>query len=372
VTFRVTVPDDLTAVCNGQLTSEELLPENRKRFTWEVTYPINNYNVTLNIAKYAHFYDKYESNEGEILDLDYYVLEYNLEKAKKQFKQVEPTLSCFGEVFGEYPFWDDGFKLVETPYLGMEHQSAIAYGNFYMPGYLGRHPKGFPFDYIIIHETGHEWFGNSISCNDLSEMWIHESFTTYMEALYVECHQGYAKSIEYLNAFKPYIANKEPIIGPENVNWEDWEHGDHYYKGSWMLNTLRHTLDDESIWPDLLKGFYQKHKISNVVSQDFFSFVNEFTGKNYDLFFQQYLRYTKIPKFEYYLEKKGKSLNVQYRLISDVDLVMAVRFGDPEAYQKLEAGPEWQSITFKGLKEEDFEVATDLYLIKSKKVKWVD
>ncbi|MEM6380345.1 MAG: M1 family metallopeptidase, partial [Bacteroidota bacterium] len=295
VTFSITVPEELTAVCNGQLTSEALLEGGLKKFTWEVTYPINNYNVTLNIAKYAHFYDEYESVDGRILDLDYYVLEYNLDKAKKQFKQVEPTLSCFGEVFGEYPFWEDGFKLVETPYLGMEHQSAIAYGNFYLPGYLGRHPKGFDFDYIIIHETGHEWFGNSISCNDLSEMWIHESFTTYMEAIYVECTQGYEKSVEYLNAFRGYIANKEPILGPDNVNWEDWEHGDHYYKGMWMLHTLRHTLGDESTWYDLLKGFYQKHKISNVVSEDFYTFVNEFTKKDYDPFFEQYLQYTKVP-----------------------------------------------------------------------------
>lgn len=367
--MNITVPKDLIAVCNGKLIDQKPVEEDLMQYSWKVTYPINNYNVTLNIAKYAHFHDEYESQEGDILDLDYYVLEENLEAAKKQFKQVQPTLSCFGEVFGEYPFWNDGYKLVETPYLGMEHQSAIAYGNYYQPGYLGRHPKGFDFDYIIIHESGHEWFGNSISINDLSEMWIHESFTTYTEAVYVECTQGYEASVEYLNAFKGYIANKEPILGPLDVNWEDWEAGDHYYKGMWMLHTLRHTLADEATWHDLLKGFYQKHKISNVVSADFYNFVNEFTGKDYTPFLDQYLKYPKIPTFQYYLEKKGKNLIVNYRLESDVELSMPIRFGNPDDYLKLEVGPEWQEVSIKKLAEDDFKVAKELYLVKSKEVK---
>ncbi len=220
----VTVPKRLFVASNGNLREEvELDNRYQKRYDWFVSYPINNYNISLGIGSYVHFDSTYVAFDGEVLELDYYVLDYNEDRARKQFRQVGPMLAAYEHYFGKYPFWQDGYALIETPFLGMEHQSAIAYGNRYMRGYLGGLiPDDMDWDYIIIHETGHEYFGNSISVADHAEMWIHESFTTYMETLYVEYRYGKKDALRYIGTQRPFIQNESPILGPSGVNFDDF------------------------------------------------------------------------------------------------------------------------------------------------------
>ena len=297
-------------------------------------------------------------------------MSYNLETAQKHFQQVHKVLACFERFFGKYPFWEDGFALIETPYLGMEHQSGIAYGNEYMRGYLGSLiPYDMNWDYIIVHETGHEYFGNSISCNDLSEMWIHESFTTYMEALFVECAYSYEDAIRYLKTQRRFILNREPILGPKDVNWEDWGGSDHYYKGAWILHTLRHIINDDAKWWDLLKGFYEANSLSNVTPQQFVDYVNTCTGRDFSTFFEQYLEYPKIPTFVYELNETKKGLRLRYKWEADAtgfDMPLLVGKGEP--YQMIYPTTQWQEMIFEDMKANAFKVPTDLFYIKVKEV----
>lgn len=315
--MRFTVPSELYCVSNGNLIDTQIGKKNTS-YTWQVNYPINNYNVTFNIAKYTHFSDYYISTDGDTLALDYYVLPQNLERAKEHFKQVPGVLEAFEYYFDKYPFWKDGFALVETPYLGMEHQSAIAYGNKYMRGYLGGMiPPEMDWDYIIVHETGHEYFGNSISSRDHAEMWIHESFTTYMEALYVEYHFGYEQVDRYLSFQRRHV-NAEPIVGPLGVNYTEWNGSDMYFKGSWVLHTLRHVINDDKKWFGLIKEFYNKYKFQNIESKDFFTFTNTYTDEDFDKFFEQYLYKADIPTLQYHV-RKGKIENtISYKWKADV------------------------------------------------------
>lgn len=367
--IRIAVPAGYTCVANGNLR-QTVKDGEYTRYDWFVSYPINNYNVTLNIGKYVHFSDTYTAKDGEKLALDYYVMPYNEKKAKEHFKQVHSVLACYEHYFDKYPFWRDGFALVETPYLGMEHQGAIAYGNKYMRGYLGGMiPKGMDWDYIIVHETGHEYFGNSISCNDIAEMWIHESFTTYMEALYVEHTYNYEQAVGYLVSQLPYIRNREPIIGPLDVNFDKWQGSDHYYKGAWILHTLRNTLRDNKKWFELLKGFYRKHALSNIVSRDFFNYVNTFTGRNYDAFFEQYFYNAPLPEFEYELEAKGANCRIRYKWTADVPgFNMPIMVGKKGAYEWLSPTSEWQTAVIKNVSPADFKVATEFFLVREKRV----
>lgn len=333
---------------------------------WKVTYPINNYNVTLNIAPYAHFSDTYTALDGQKLDLDYYVLPENLEKAKAQFKQVHPTLRAFEKWFGKYPFWRDGFALVETPYLGMEHQGAIAYGNNYMNGYMGFSPPGVKFDYIIVHETGHEWFGNSVSCNDLAEMWLHESFTTYTESVFVEEQYGYEKMLGYVNFFGMQVENNQPMVGPFNVNFEDYT-TDIYYKGALMLNTLRHSINNDKLWRDIMKGFYTKFTIRNASGQDFIDFVNEKTGYDYTSFFEHYLYHAKLPELEYTVKQTGKDTKIRFRWKSPVkNLAFPIFFevGPNKARHSLTPTTEWQELTIKKCKADGVSFSRKHFYVK--------
>ncbi|MEN0051755.1 MAG: M1 family metallopeptidase [Bacteroidota bacterium] len=370
MSIKIAVPDQLVCAANGELRQKKSLPNGYTRYDWFVSYPINSYNVSVNIADYANFKETYTAEDGDELELDYYVLSYNLEKAKKHFKQTHKVLACFEKYFGKYPFWEDGFGMVETPYLGMEHQGVIAYGNKYMRGYLGGLiPRDMKWDYIIVHETGHEYFGNSISAGDIAEVWIHESFTTYMEALYVECTTTYEDAVRYLQSQRGFIRNQEPIVGPLNVNFEGWGGSDHYYKGSWVLHTLRHAIGDDEVWFDLLRSFYNRYAISVIKTEDFVNFVNQCTKKDYNPFFEQYLFHPKIPILEYRLTQKGKKLQVEYRWQADVEAFdMPILVGTKDRYTRIEPTSKWKKTTLPKTNEADFKVATELFYVHTKRL----
>ncbi len=368
--IRVAVPEGLMCVSNGNLV--HTLPQKNgfTRYDWKVSYPINNYNVTVNIADYAHFSETYCAEDGDSLSLDYYVLKESVSKAKKQFQQVPEMLRCFEYYFGKYPFWEDGYAMVETPYLGMEHQSAIAYGNKYMRGYLGGLiPPDMDWDYIIIHETGHEYWGNSISCEDHAEMWIHESFTTYMEALYVECTYSYADAVRYLLSQRKYIQNVQPIVGPMDVNWDEWSSSDHYYKGSWILHTLRHVINDDDLWFSILKDFYTDHQRSHITSQVFFDYVMQRTKLDLHSFFSQYLYYTQAPKLLYraYEKDGGIALSCKWDVQVD-DFKMPILVGDPFNYTQIQAEDQRKDFFIENCSLNDFQIADDLFYIDVLKI----
>lgn len=368
--ISVAVPNPLKCIANGSLRSQTPEGKNHTRYEWFVSYPINNYNITLNIGDYVHFSDTYTAAGGDTLALDYYVMPYNLEKARKHFRQVKPTLACFERYFGKYPFWNDGFALVETPYLGMEHQSAIAYGNNYMRGYLGGMiPADMNWDYIIVHETGHEYFGNSLGCRDLADMWIHESFTTYMESLFVECSSGYADAVRYLQGQRNFT-NRQPILGPKDVNWHNWSGSDHYNKGAWVLHTLRHVIADDELWFGLLRDFYEKYALQQIETEDFIRFVNQRTGEDYSAFFEQYLWHPAIPVLRIKTEQKGENVKLTYRWEADAagfNMPVLVENGGKKWRIRPTAGKTKTTILENCLAE-DLRVAKELFLIQVKKM----
>ncbi|PJB13375.1 MAG: peptidase M1 [Flavobacteriales bacterium CG_4_9_14_3_um_filter_40_17] len=294
-TIKVAVPDGLMNVSNGRLLGSEKLLDGYTRWDWEVKNPINSYNITINVGDYVHFGENYNG-----LDLDYYVLRENLPAAKVQFEEVKPMMDCFQEKFGIYPFTGDSYKLVDTPYLGMEHQSAVAYGNQYRKGYLGNDLSGtgigLKFDFIIIHESAHEWFGNSITSSDIADMWIHEGFTTYAESVFVECEWGYDKAMQYINGQSNLVRNDAPVIGEYGVNKKG--SGDMYPKGALMINTLRHIVNNDAKWWRILRKYVEifRHQIIN--TQTVIDFFNKETGLNLSPVFRQYLYYKNIPILE--------------------------------------------------------------------------
>lgn len=305
--IHCTVPTELYAVCNGLEEPAIKGTNNKTTYNWKVSYPINNYNVTLNVAKYVHFDDIYITKTNDTLALDYYVLPSSLNEAKKQFEQVKPMLECYEEYLGPYPFIKDGYALVETPYLGMEHQGAIAYGNKFKNGYLGMDRSGqeLQFDYIIIHETGHEWWGNSVSAQDLADMWIHESFCTYTEAIYVECRWDYEAAIKYVNALKFSVSNSEPIIGIYGFNREG--HSDMYVKGMLFLNTLRHVINNDEQWWAMIKNMADKEfKIKTTNYDEVVAFFSREAKMDLGPFFKHYVKKPHLPELNYSIKKKSK------------------------------------------------------------------
>ena len=299
--ISISVPDGLMDVSNGRLRSTEKLDNGYTRYNWFVSYPINNYSVTLNIADYIHFGDVYAGENGN-LTLDYYVLRENLEKAKKQFgANVKPMLKVFENWFGPYPFYRDGFKLIDAPYLGMEHQSAVAYGNKYRNGYMGTDLSGtgygLKWDYIIVHEAGHEWFGNNITSKDIADMWIHEGFTMYSEGLFVESIDGKKAGAKYIAGVRKKVANDRPIIGPYDVNTEG--SSDMYYKGANLVHTLRTIIDDDTKWRSILRGLNKEFGLKTTTTNEVVNFINAKSGKDLTKVFDQYLRYSSIPELEY-------------------------------------------------------------------------
>jgi len=309
--ISVTVPEKLTDVSNGRLRSVVKNKDKTRTFNWFVGSPINNYGVNVNIADYAHFSEVFQGEAGA-LDCDYWVLKENLEKAREQFRQATMMLKAFEHWFGKYPFYKDGYKLVEAPYLGMEHQSSVTYGNGFKNGYLGTDLSisgwGLKFDFIIIHESGHEWFANSITNRDVADMWIHESFTNYSENLYVEYYFGKEAGHDYVIGTRGNIRNDRPVTGIYNVNYEG--SGDMYYKGGNMLHTLRQIVNDDEKWRSILRGLNTEFYHQVVTGSQIEKYLSEHTGLNLQKFFDQYLRDVRIPVFEYYV--KGNELTFRW------------------------------------------------------------
>ncbi|MBI4929231.1 MAG: M1 family metallopeptidase [Bacteroidetes bacterium] len=292
---NITVAKDLTAVSNGHFIRKE---ENGNLVTyqWRISYPINLYDVSIYIGKFSLLADTYTMPSGKILPINHYVLTYNYEKAKKHLPQAKEQIAFYEKAFGEYPWYMDGYKLIESPYEGMEHQTAIAYGHGYKNSFGGN------FDYIILHESAHEWWGNAITASDFSDVWLQEGFATYSEALYVESTQGKNAYLNYLVFYRLFIKNKWPVVGPVDRRYFDYRNSDCYQKGAWVLHTLRSTINDDAVFFDILKTFFDRYKLKTTSSKDFISVVNEKTNENYNWFFNQYLYKREAPVFEYYWE----------------------------------------------------------------------
>ncbi len=311
--LSITVPDSLVGVGNGRLAGEKKNSDGTTTWIWEVKNPINSYNIIPYIGKYVSFGEKIKGEKGS-LDLDYWVLDYNLDKAKKQFAVVPPMIRCFESWMGPYPFYGDSYKLVDAPHLGMEHQSAVAYGNQYRMGYLGRDLSGsgwgLKFDFIIVHESGHEWFGNNITSKDVADMWVHEGFTNYSEALFAECMWGKKAGSEYVTGIRKNIANDIPIVGPYGVNKEG--SGDMYYKGSNMLHTIRQVINNDALFKDILRGLGKTYYHQTVTGAEVEQYISKRSGKDLGKIFDQYLRTVKIPQLVY---KKTGSV-IQYKWVN--------------------------------------------------------
>jgi aminopeptidase N len=359
--LRVAIPSELTDVSNGRLVGKTDLGDGYTRYDWAISYPINNYGVSLNIGHYEHFSDSL----GD-LTMDFYCLPENLEKAKRQFAQARPMIEAFQKYFGEYPFKRDGYKLIEVPYSGMEHQSAVTYGNKFANGYLERDWTGvgvsLKFDFIIVHESAHEWFGNSITGSDISDMWIQEGWATYAECIYVEALFGKEDAIKYVNGYKPKVKNQQPIITSRGVNQTPSQ--DQYFKGALFLNTLRSVIDNDDQWRQLLRAYYSRFKYHNIMTEDVVAFFNKQTGRNLTPIFDQYLRRAALPTLELLFQENG---DVSYRWKTDVkDFAMPLKVGRRTNWQVIQPTTEWKTLKT-DLKKEDFEVATDLYYIDVQK-----
>jgi len=303
--ISVTNPKGLTNVSNGRLREVVENDNNTVTSHWFVSNPINNYGVNLNIGDYVNFSEMYKGEKGD-LDMDYWVLSYNLDKAKKHFIDAPKMMKAFEHWFGPYPFYEDSFKLVEVPYLGMEHQSSVTYGNQYNQGYLGRDLSGtgwgLKFDFIIIHEAGHEWFANNITNKDIADMWIHEGFTSYSENLFLDYYYGKEASADYVIGTRINIQNDRPLIGQYNVNNEG--SSDMYYKGANMLHTLRQLVEDDEKWRQILRGLNAEFYHQTVTTKQIEDYLSEQSGIDLTAFFNQYLRTTEIPTLEYSIKNK--------------------------------------------------------------------
>lgn len=311
--LAITVPPGLMDVSNGRLMETRTLEDGWLTYVWKIHHPINNYNVTINIGAYTHFRDWHINQDGDSLSLDYYVLPEDLAKARVQFKQVSPMLSCYESHFGAYPFPKDGFKLVQSPHPGMEHQSAIAYGNYFENGYRRKAatPEGKWFDYIIIHESAHEWFGNSVTSADIADMWIHESFGTYLEAVYVECLYGYEAACNYMSGKPQEVQFDRPVVGRYDVNQPGSR--DMYPKGALMLHMLRHIVANDALWWTTLKSLSLRYRHSIVTYDDIIQHFNQSLDHDFTDFFTHYLKEVELPQLDLVIEKTGSTYALRYR-----------------------------------------------------------
>ena len=366
--ITITVPDDLVAVANGRL-KEKRSQNGSTSWTWEVKSPINNYNIVPYIGKYVNFSDTYDGEKGK-LDLNYWVLDYNLDKAKKQFDQnVKPMLKSFEYWFGPYPFYEDGFKMVESSHLGMEHQSAIAYGNHYVNGYypgfgnsgmdLSGSGWGLKWDYIIIHEAGHEWFGNNITTNDIADMWVHEGFTDYSETLFVESLFGKKAADEYTQGLRNNIQNDAPIIGPYGVNKEG--SSDMYYKGNNVIHTIRQVINDDELFRNILRGMNKDFYHKTVNSLDVEKYISERSGKDLSKVFDQYLRTTKIPVLEYKIQ--GDKISYRWNnCVTEFAMPVKLKIADEWLYPTTD----WKQTNGTADLINNFDIDKNFYIIVKK------
>jgi aminopeptidase N len=354
--------DDLVAVANGELRSRRKLAGNFDRWEWFVSYPINSYGLSFYLGDYEHFSDVYENGDSRF-PLDYYVLAGNEEVAKKHFDQVTPMLKIFEKYFGPYPFPKDGYALVESSYWGMEHQSAIAYGNNF------ENEELWGFDFIIIHESAHEWFGNSLSVGDLGELWINEAFATYAEMVYLEDRFGREKAEQYLLSQRRRILNKRPMLGPMEVNYRNAEDSDIYFKGSWMLHSLRNTVDNDSLWFATLYDYATEHRLSILTTEQVVSFFNQKLGSDYSYHFNQYLKHAALPVLEWKIKGKKKNTQLVYRWdAAEEDFRMPIHLKMKGKKLRLTPSTEWQSFSRSRLKANDIELSTMDFLFEVKAV----
>jgi aminopeptidase N len=325
--LTITVPDTLIAVGNGRLKEKKLNSDGTATYKWEVVNPINNYDIIPYIGKYVTWHEDYAGEKGK-LDCDYWMLDYDLEKAKKQFKQVDSMLHCFEYWFGPYPFYEDGYKLVEAPHLGMEHQSAVAYGNGFENGYRGTDLSGtgwgLKWDFIIVHESAHEWFGNNITSKDLADMWVHESFANYSETIYTGCQDGIEAGNEYCIGTRKRIRNDRPIIAHYGVNEEG--SGDMYYKGGNMIHTIRQIINNDSLFREILRRLNKYFYHQTVTSKQIEDYISLHAKKDFAKVFDQYLRTVKIPVLEYKIN--GTVLSYRWtNCVSGFDMPLKVFTG---------------------------------------------
>ena len=360
--ISVNVPEDLIDVSNGRLQSIKKEKDGTNTFNWYVSNPINNYGVNINIGDYVNFSEKYKGEKGN-LDCDYYVLRDNLALAKEQFKDVPKMLKAFENWFGPYPFYEDSYKLVEAPYLGMEHQSSVTYGNQYKNGYLGRDLSGtgwgLKFDFIIIHESGHEWFANNITYKDIADMWIHESFTNYSESLFLEYYYGKEAGVEYVIGCRKNIKNDIPILGHYDVNNEG--SGDMYPKGANMLHMIRQIINDDAKWKSILRGLNSTFYHQTVTSKQIEDYINTQSGINFNRVFAQYLSTTKIPVLEY-IFKDGSFGYHWSNCVAKFDMPIKVKLNGVETW--LKPTTEWKSEKIIG-DNRTIEVSKDFYVTSS-------
>jgi aminopeptidase N len=359
--ISVKVPKGLMNVSNGRLLKVD---KDTNTYHWFVANPINNYGVNVNIGDYVHFGEKFDGEKG-VLDMDYYVLRDELEKAKEQFKEAPMMMEAFEHWFGPYPFYEDSFKLVQVPYLGMEHQSSVTYGNQWKKGYLGRDLSstgwGLKFDFIIIHEAGHEWFANNITYKDAADMWVHEGFTSYSENIYLNYHYGKEAAEDYVIGLRQNIANDIPIIGPYGVNQEGSK--DMYYKGSNLIHTIRQLVNDDEKWRQILRGLNKDFYHQTVTTAQIENYISEISEINLSKVFDQYLRTPDIPVLEYKLSDAG----MQYRYTDVVDgFDMPLKVSLDEKVYEIKPSTEWKTLQAIGIKKVEIDRN---YYVYSKELK---
>jgi aminopeptidase N len=357
--MHITIPDSLVCVGNGKLRGKIINGDGTTTYDWAVTNPINNYTLIPYIGKYTHFSENYQGEKGN-LTMDYWVLDYNLSKAEIQFKDAPRMIKAFEHWFGPYPFYEDGYKLVESPHLGMEHQSATAYGNQYKNGYLGRDLSntgwGLKWDYIIVHESGHEWFANNITTKDIADMWVHEGFTTYSEGLFTEYFYGKTAGEDYIIGLRDRIANNKTIIGPYNVNKEG--SGDMYAKGANMIHTIRQIINNDSMFRKILRGLNKTFYHQTVTTRQIEDYISKESKINFAKVFNQYLRTIQIPTLEY--KQNGNSITYRFtNCIKGFTMPVKINYN---GQQWIKPNENWQSLKLHTKGENVFSVDRNFYI----------
>ncbi len=361
--MHITIPDTLMCIGNGRYRGKISNGDGTATYDWAVTNPINSYNLVPYIGKYVHFGEVYDGEKGK-LDMDYWVLDYNLEKAQEHFKDAPRMMKAFEHWFGPYPFYEDGYKLVDAPHLGMEHQSAVAYGNAYRMGYSGRDLSGsswgLKWDFIIVHESGHEWFANNITTKDIADMWVHEGFTNYSETLFTDYWYGKDAGNAYVQGCRRNIQNDIPIIGPYNVNREG--SGDMYYKSGSMIHSIRQVINDDEKFRQILRGLNKTFYHQTVTTKQVEDYINKESKMNFSKVFDQYLRTTQIPVLEYKVD--GTKLSYRYtNCVPGFDLPLKVTF---KTVQWIKPTEEWKTLNLYPEGDNTFTVDPNFY-IKTKK-----